>query len=184
MRVERNGPGRVIVCLACMYLAILGAAVMTLARPAQGQSASTAPPYGLANTVGLYVYPNKGQNNQQLLSDESACYSDAKSQTGVDPTAKAPAPSPDTEKGGGAKGAAKGAAAGAAVGGAVNGDPGAGAARGAAVGTIRGRRQQKKANEQAEKDAQTQAQTNQDQNLDKFKRSMSACLESKGYSVH
>lgn len=183
MRVETNRLRWAIVCLAFM-----GAAAMTMASPALGQSASTgtttAPPFGLANTVGLYVYPNKGQTNQQLLSDESTCYSDAKTQTGVDPTAKTPTPTPDTEKGGGAKGAAKGAAAGAVVGGAVNGDAGSGAARGAAVGTIRGRRQQKKANEEADKDAQTQAQTTQQQNLDKFKRSMTACLESKGYSVH
>jgi len=174
---------------ARLGLCVCGAVVLALPAAAQSASSSaststSAPPYGMANTVGLYVYPNKGQSNQELLSDESVCYSNAKQQTGVDPTAKAPTPQADTEKGGGAKGAAKGAAAGAVVGEAVNGDAGSGAARGAAVGTVRGRRQQKKANEQAEKDAQNQAQTTEQQNMDKFKRAMSACLESKGYSVH
>ena len=116
--------------------------------------------------------------NPALLREIDECGS-------IDPAnlaASTPQPEVKSPSGGGAKGAAGGAAAGAAIG-AVAGDAGQGAAIGATAGAIHGRRQQKKAKKQAQQQAQQQQQTAQQQNLDTFKRAMSACLDSRGYSV-
>ena len=80
-----------------------------------------------------YVYPAKGQSPSQQKSDESACYTWAVQQTGVDPAKPAPqAAQPATTATGTAPGAgAGGAVRGAVVGEVVGGDAGAGAAAGA-----------------------------------------------------
>ena len=155
------------------------------ANPPAGTSSSTASPTP-AQTVGLFVYPQKQQDKNLQSKDEGECYGSAKQQSGIDPANLAassqPAQAQKTPKGGGAKGAAGGAAAGAAIG-AVAGDAGKGAAIGATAGAIRGRRAQKKAKKQAQQQAQQQETTAQQQNLDAFKRAMSACLDARGYSV-
>jgi hypothetical protein len=136
--------------------------------------------------VGLFIYPQKEQDSTVQSKDEKECYDSARQQSGIDPANLAastqPAEPAKTPSGGGAKGAAGGAAAGAAVG-AIAGDAGTGAAAGATAGAIHGRRQQKKAKKQAQQQAQQQQTTAQQQNLDTFKRAMSACLDSRGYSV-
>lgn len=89
--------------------------------------------------------PVKGQTPEQMASDKSACYAEAKAKTGYNPAA-APiqpvntAPEPVDAKGrvkSSGKRAAVGAAAGAAVG-AIAGDAGKGAAMGAAMGGASG----------------------------------------------
>jgi len=166
----------------------LGCALITASASAEGtpRQAQAAPPAQMAtpaSSVGLFVYPKNKQSASQQTNDESACYQSAKTQSGVDPVAPPPAAEEAAKaKGGGAKGAAGGAAGGAAIG-AIAGDAGTGAAIGATAGAVRGRRQQKKANKQAEQQAASGANAQHQAALDSFKRSMSACLDARGYSV-
>jgi hypothetical protein len=146
-------------------------------------AAQAAPPIkGMASTVGLYVYPKNGQSANKQLTDESQCYSNAKTQTGYDPnaTTTAPPPKKDDQKGGD-KSVAQGAARGAVISGATGGDPAAGARRGAILGGIKAKRKDKQEAEQADK--QAEAAKAAQQPLDNFKRSISACLDARGYSV-
>jgi hypothetical protein len=157
------------------------AALMANPISAVGQDTSQ-PVKGMASTVGLYVYPKNHQSANQQLTDESQCYTDAKSQTGFDPNATAPAPAAKAEEQkGGDRSIAQGAARGAVISGATGGDPAAGARRGAIFGGIKSKRKQKQETEQADK--QADANKTQQQQLDNFKRSLSACLDSRGYSV-
>ena len=67
----------------------------------------------------LYVFPAKGQKQQQQKTDEFECYKWAMEQSGIDPLnlPKVQAPPPQTGPTGGAvKGSARGAAAGVAIG--------------------------------------------------------------------
>jgi hypothetical protein len=161
------------------------------ATPAAAAPAATAVPKPA--TLGLAVYPGSGQDAAKQGQDESECYTWARQQTGIDPTA-APAPPPKTEapKGGAVKGAARGAARGAVVGEVVDNntigdeghlDAGEGAAAGAAAGAAKGRRAQKKAGKQAEAQAQHTAQAQDAATKDTFKKSWGACLEGRGYTV-
>jgi Glycine-zipper domain len=166
----------------CMAI-ITGCSAVAQTKPATSTQTSAATPGSPAAKVGLFVYPQKEQTPEQQAKDESACYSSAQQQTGIDPAAPPPPPQQaQQQKGGAVKGAAKGAAGGAAIG-AIADDAGTGAAAGATAGAVRGRRQQKKANKQAEQQAQEQAQTQQQQRLDTFRRAFSACMDSKAYSV-
>src|ERR1700761_1629413 len=82
---------------------------------------TNSPPIkGMASTVGLYVYPKNHQTNTQQLTDESQCYSDAKSQTGYDPNATTTAAKPQDKKST-EKPVAKGAMRGAVISGATGG---------------------------------------------------------------
>jgi hypothetical protein len=143
---------------------------------------TNSPPIkGMASTVGLYVYPKTHQTSTQQLTDESQCYSNAKSQTGYDPNATTTAAKPEDKKSGD-KPVAKGAARGAVISGASGGDAAAGARRGAIIGSIKAKRQDKKETDQQDKQADA-AKTASQQSLDGFKRSLSACLDARGYSV-
>jgi hypothetical protein len=152
-----------------------------LASSAKAQS-NPPPIKGMASTVGLYVYPKNGQSGSKQLTDESQCYSNAKAQTGYDPntTTTAPAPKKDDQKSGD-KSVAQGAARGAVISGATGGDPAAGARRGAIIGGIKAKRKEKQEDQQQEKQAEAAKTTAQP--LDNFKRSISACLDARGYSV-
>jgi hypothetical protein len=179
-----------------------------MAQTAQPQSSGSA--FSPAKSIGMFAYPKNKQDADQQLKDEGECYTSAKQNTGFDPQAPGPqAPSAESQqaaqkqaaeqagqsapKGGAVKGGAKGAAGGAAIG-AIAGDAGQGAAIGATAGAVAGRRQQKKAQKSAQKQAaeqtaqsqqQAQAQANAQQQgaLDGFKRSFSACMDARGYSV-
>jgi hypothetical protein len=142
---------------------------------------SSPPIKGMASTVGLFVYPKNHQTTSQQLTDESQCYSSAKSQTGYDPNATTTAAEPEDKKSGD-KPVAKGAVRGAVISGATGGDAAAGARRGAMLGSIKAKRQDKKETEQADQQADA-AKTASQQSLDNFKRSISACLDSRSYSV-
>lgn len=159
---------------------VISGFVLFVAASAFAQT-SSPPIKGMASTVGLYVYPKNHQTSSQQLTDESQCYSSAKSQTGYDPNATTTAAKPEDKKSGD-KPVAKGAVRGAVISGATGGDAAAGARRGAMLGSIKAKRQDKKETEQADKQADA-AKTASQQSLDNFKRSMSACLDSRSYSV-
>ena len=194
------------------YLAITLMLLVTssfgMAQGSETQSSGSA--FSPAKSIGMFAYPKNKQDADQQLKDEGECYTSAKQNTGFDPQGPAAAaPSAESQqaaqkqaaeqagksvpKGGAVKGSAKGAAGGAAIG-AIAGDAGQGAAIGATAGAVAGRRQQKKAQKaaqkqaaeqtaQAQQQAQGQADAQRQGQLDAFKRSFSACMDARGYSV-
>ena len=123
------------------------------------------------------IYPNKGQDQNQLEKDKYECYSWAKQQTGFDPMKPPPAQTPQAKQGAGTGEVARGAATGAAVG-AIGGDAGTGAARGAVIGGIRKRAKAKQAAQvQQQQAAGYQAKRNE------YNRAYGACLEGRSYTV-
>src|SRR5262245_27399478 len=90
----------------------LAALLAVPALLAQDPAAATPKP----GTLGLFVYPAKGQDATQQGQDESQCYAWARQQTNIDPTVATQAAEVEAPKGGAVKGAARGAARGAAVG--------------------------------------------------------------------
>lgn len=152
---------------------------------AAAAQSSSAPVKGMASTVGLYVYPKNSQSATRQLTDESQCYSNAKTQTGYDPnaTSTAAAPKKQHAKSKDDHDMAKGAARGAMLSGATGGDAAAGARRGAILGGIKEKRKDKQETEQAQKQPDAATTTTTTQALDNFKRSLSACLDARGYSV-
>jgi uncharacterized protein YcfJ len=180
---------------AVAVLLVLGAPVF-----AQAPAATSPPPSKpLSTSLGMVVFPAKGQGAQQQAQDEGECYAWSKGQTGVDPMAPAPAPAAPAAQptktapaadGSRVRGAARGAAAGAIIGEVADDDAGKGAAIGATVGAMRGgavsRQNQQKAAEQAaqqQQQATQQQQAAQQEQLGLFKKGFAACLESKGYTV-
>lgn len=166
------------------------------AQPAAAAAGQPVPPAaaqpGPSASLGLYVFPSKGQTPVQQSQDEQACYGWAKDQSGIDPASvkanpdsarKAAGAKADTATQGAAvKGAARGAAGGAIVG-AVAGDAGTGAGVGAVVGVAAGRKAKKQAKSQAEQQAVAQTNAWAAQQIDTFKKAFSACIEGKGYTV-
>jgi len=140
---------------------------------------------GLAKSLGLYVFPSKGQDQKTQDADEYACYKWAIEQTGVDPMNP---PKVEAQKvqtgpdGSGIRGAAGAAAAGAAIG-AITGDAGEGAAVGAVVGAMRGRRSRKVKESVAQQQTNQQAAAQTQALMDNFKKAFSVCMEGKGYTV-
>lgn len=130
----------------------------------------------------VFVYPKKGQSQQQFEQDQFQCHGWAKQQTGVDPAQPyAVASSAPPQSGGAVRGAARGAAVG-AIGGAIAGDAGKGAAIGAGVGAAGGAMRQRRAHQQAAAETQ-QAQAQQQANLQRYEKAYSVCLEGRGYQV-
>jgi hypothetical protein len=169
---------------------------------AQQPAASTpaSPAASMSSSLGVVVFPAKGQAADVQSRDEGECYTWSKGQTGIDPMAPAPAPASSTtttatteaQEGGGerVRGAARGAAAGAVIGEVANDDAGDGAAIGATVGVLKGgaerRRKQEQAEQQqatAQQEAAAQQQAANQQQRDQFNKGFAACLEAKGYTV-
>ncbi len=186
-----NGIGKIIASTA---LLIVGVQAMAQA-PATPAPASKP----ISTSLGMVVFPAKGQSPQQQAQEEGECYAWSKGQTGVDPMAPPPAaaqpaaqsaqkaPAADGSR---LKGAARGAAAGAVIGEVANGDASDGAAIGATAGVVAGGRQSRKNQQQAAQQAQQQqqqatqqAQAATQQQMDLFKKGFAACLEPKGYTV-
>jgi len=147
-----------------------------------------------------YVYPSKGQSNQQMEKDKFECYGWAKQQSGFDPLnppsqqeleAKASqrVQSQPQQSGGGeaGEGVVKGAVSGAIIGEVVSDDPGKGAAIGGIIGGIRGsKRAEQKKQQQAQQQQQAvqqQAQAEMGRLRDTYNRAYAACLEGRGYTV-
>jgi hypothetical protein len=134
-----------------------------------------------AATAEVFVYPKKGQSQQQFEQDQYQCHSWAKGQTGVDPSAPVAAAAPPPAQGGAVRGAARGAAVG-AIGGAIGGDAGKGAAIGAGVGAATGRMRQNSYNRQTAAASQ-QAQAQQAQSIGRYEQAYGVCMEGRGYQV-
>ena len=146
---------------------------------------------GTALAQEFYIYPDKGQSNEQLEQDKFQCYNWAKGQTGFDPmqvpTASSPPPKSEANVGGGTlKGAAGGAIIGGAIGGISSGKVGKGAAYGAGAGALLGGLSQagKKKEEEKKKQQWEQQQAAQyAQKRNEYNRAYVACLEGRGYTV-
>ncbi len=130
----------------------------------------------------FYIYPTKGQTQEQTDKDKFECYSWAKNQTGFDPmqlpTASSPPPAQEAKQGG----LLRGAAGGAIIGEIAGGHGGEGAAIGALLGGAR--RSQQKQRQQVERQQWEQQQASQYSNArNQYNRAYVACLEARGYSV-
>ena len=136
----------------------------------------------ISSSIGVIVYPAKGQSAQQQNGDEGECYAWAKQQTGIDPVATASAPTkqegPAVGGGERVKGAAGGALGGLAIG-AIAGDAGKGAAIGAVAGTMVGGHRARK-NKAAKEE---QAEQNKAATLQHFNKAFGACMEARGYTI-
>ncbi|BBP97145.1 hypothetical protein BSFA1_22740 [Burkholderia sp. SFA1] len=128
------------------------------------------------------AYPSKGQSPQQQQSDDGACYSWAKSNTGIDPATASASPPPQggPAVGGGERvgGAARGAAGGAVIG-AIAGDAGKGAAIGATAGTMAGGMRARQNRRAQDANAQAQSQGA----MSTYYRAWAACMQGRGYSI-
>lgn len=152
----------------------------------------------LSTSLGVVVFPAKGQKPDKQAADEGECFAWSKGQTGVDPmaltaappaqpAAQAPAQPP---RGTRLRGAARGAAAGAVIGEIADDEAGKGAAIGATAGVMKGgadaRRQQAQAESAAKAQAQQQATQQQQAKAEQlafFNKGFAACLEARGYTV-
>lgn len=141
----------------------------------------------IGSSLGMFLFPNDGQDQKQQDADEIACYKWAKEQTGYDPLnpTKVEAGQVDTSNDGTAlRGALGGAAAGAAIGAiSYHNDAGGGAVLGALIGGIRAGNQKKRrdAQQQAQNEAMANAQMHEMEAH--YKKGFSACMEAKGYTI-
>ena len=145
------------------------------------------------NALGqdFFIYPNKGQSNDQMEQDKFQCYNWAKGQTGFDPmqaprATSPPPPQSDASVAGGAvRGGVGGALLGAGIG-AIAGDTGKGAAIGAvsggALGGMRSHNQKRDA-ERAQQQWEQQQVAQYTQSRDSYNRAYVACLNGRGYTV-
>ena len=129
----------------------------------------------------LYVFPAKGQSNDQMEKDKYSCYGWAKNQTGFDPMNPPKVVTSSSSQPSALGGAARGAAGGAIIG-AIAGDAGKGAAIGAATGGIgRGLMNRSSRNQQQQDVNNQSAQISHMKS--EYDRAYSVCLEGKGYST-
>jgi hypothetical protein len=136
-----------------------------------------------AQTSRPYVYPSKGQAQEQQDRDKYECNQWAVSQSGFDPgNPSSTSTSAQQPQRGATGGAARGAAVG-AVGGAISGDAGAGATsgaeRGRLLGAIRRRRERNEA-EQKQEQAQAAGASGQES----YNRAFATCMQGRGYAVN
>lgn len=132
----------------------------------------------------VFIYPQKGQSQEQQSKDRNECHTWAVQQAGFDPNAPVAASqaSPQGAAGGEViRGGARGAALG-AIGGAIAGDAGKGAAIGAAVGGGGGVIRRGQAERQAAEEQAQQTALSEEQRAN-YQRAVSACLEARGYTV-
>ncbi len=171
------------------------AGITALAQSTQEKPAAGAPAQPqmtmkeVKEKLGMVVFPAKGQTPEQQEKDEYECLKWAVDQLTstqmTDPNAAGAAAkeqAKDATTGAAVKGAAKGAAVGALFG-AISGNAGEGAAYGAAGGALVGRRAKKQAEAQAEAQAKAKADAENKAKMETVKKGMSACLESRGYTV-
>ena len=136
----------------------------------------------------LYVFPGKGQSQEQMEKDKYACYTWARGETGFDPmqppTASTPPPAQQAPTTSPLRGAARGAAVGAIIEKDGSSSKGAatGAAAGALVGGMRRRNQMAQQQQKEEEWAQNEA-ANYEAKRAEYNRAYTVCLEAKGYSV-
>jgi len=139
----------------------------------------------------LFVFPSRGQSNEQMQRDRMECHAWARQQTGFDPFQASPGAPPPQASGGSTLGAvagggAVGAAGGAVIGG-IAGNFGRGAAIGAASGALLGgmsRSGQNRRDAEATRQWAQQETAAQTAARDRFNRAYRTCLEGKGYTVN
>ncbi len=148
-------------------------------------------PFFVGSALGdLFIYPNKGQSQEQQERDKFECHSWAVKESGFDPmkrpTASTPPPAREAPRGGASRGAFRGAALGAAIG----GISGKGAGRGAGIGALSGgliggirRRDQRSREQQAQQNWAAQETARYEQGRNTYDRAQSACLGARGYTV-
>lgn len=168
--------------LVALLLPLMGTQALAQAPASSAKTAQKPATQSLSSSLGVSVYPSKGQSAAQQQKDETECFTWAQQQSGVNPLNQATAVATPAPQGGhAASGAAKGAVGGAAVG-IITGRPGRGAAVGATTGAMVGAAHD--AQQQGQAQAQAQAQNQQaQQERAAFNRSFGACLDGRGYSV-
>ncbi len=153
----------------------------------------------IAQSLDMYVFPEKGQSATKQSEDEATCYQWGVSNSGVDPFAVQKQQAANAQQaqanqaaaaqagqGAAARGAVGGAAAGALIGEIGSGNAGRGAAYGAAAGLLIGHHRKREQQEMAQQQAAAQAQQAQaisQSDMTNFKNAFSACLEAKDYIV-
>jgi hypothetical protein len=149
-------------------------AVFVICVAARGATAQTSRPF---------IYPSKGQTQEQQDRDKYECNQWAISQSGFDPSNPSSiSTSSEQPQGRAGGGAARGAAVG-AVGGSIAGDPGPRAASGAAMGGLIGAIRRRRERNQAEQE-QTQAQAAGTSGQDEYNRAFATCMQGRGYAVN
>ena len=165
----------------------IGAVLLScVALSSYPQTTPPASPSAVAKSLGLIIYPAKGQTKEQQTTDEQQCHDWAKEQTGIDLQAPPPPPAePAESKSGGqrVKGAARGAAAGAIVGEVADNDADEGAKIGAAAGVVAGGRQARKDKQATAEKAKADTAASQTQRQETFKKAMGTCLQGRGYTT-
>lgn len=138
-----------------------------------------------------YIYPSKGQSQEQQDRDKYECHIWAVQQSGFDPTAASqayasePPPRREAPQGGLLRGGAQGAAVG-AVAGAIGGNAGKGAAIGAATGGLIGgirRSEQLRREDYQQRDWANQEASRSGQGQANYERAQRTCLTGRGYTV-
>ena len=123
----------------------------------------------------VYIYPQKGQSQEQQDKDQYECYQWAKQNTGVDPVQGTPQASSSSGDGTVARGTVRGALGGLVIGNIAGGSGSKGAAAGAVLGgTGSAIRKSQRQSGQQQQAANSQANYN---------RAYGACLEGRGYTV-
>jgi hypothetical protein len=164
---------------------------------ASAQAPAPASDKTLASSVGLMVYPSKGQSRDQQAQDDAQCFAWARDQSGYDPMNPPPPPRAPLVSTGHSDDVARGAVGGAAVGaaggaliGAIAGNAGKGAGIGAATGLLAGGLHAHAQDEREVEREKAQAQARIDEQqaarqelVQKFRRAMSVCLEARGYAT-
>jgi hypothetical protein len=126
-------------------------------------------PARLSAQPKVFVYPARGQSQQQQDIDTAECQRWASSQAASRPAG----PDYGERAAGTVRGAARGAAVGASVGGIAGGKAGKGAGAGAVVGGVAGRQGALSREEQARAQGQND-----------WARAFAACMGARGYSVN
>jgi hypothetical protein len=135
--------------------------------------------FSVVQAGDFYIYPSKGQSQQQQQTDTSECQQWAGKQTGFDPTDLPTAPAPTEAPPGGE--VVKGALLGTAIG-AITGDTGAGAAYGATAGLL-GRMHSRRSAARREEAAEKQAVNQYAGQRASYDSAYSACLTGRGYTL-
>jgi hypothetical protein len=137
----------------------------------------------------LYIYPDKGQSQQQQASDRGQCSNWAVQQSRFNPANPqipgGPPPTVGAPRGGLFRGAAGGAALG-AIGGAIGGNAGKGAAIGVGTGALFGgmRRRRWAEEEEFQQNSYLEQQRDAlDQGLDSYNRAFGVCMSGREYTV-
>src|SRR6476619_5522274 len=90
MRFEMTSYSKLVTMALCLGLG----APLHAQTPAPAAPPAAAPSKPISTSLGMVVFPAKGQTAQVQSQDEGECYAWSKGQTGVDPMAPAPAAAP------------------------------------------------------------------------------------------